>query len=134
MVFHEPLRVASVAVALLVAGDMDHTTVEAADLVEVAEGVHLGELVTGERATVTYWRIDPGASLPVHEHEQEQIGYVLRGRLTAISEGEEVRLEAGDSYRFPSWERHGAENRSEAPAVGLGYLSPPREAPGWRTR
>lgn len=111
---------------------MDHIETADVDLEEVAPGVYLGDLSTGEQASMKYWRVEPGATLPVHQHEHEQIGYVLRGQLTAIVDGTEVPLEEGDAYRFPSQERHGAENRSEAPAVGLGVLAPPRTDPDWR--
>jgi len=98
---------------------------------EVAEGVHLGDLPTGDRAGMKYWRIDPGARLPPHRHDNEQIGFMLSGTLTALVEGEEHRLEPGDAYRFPSGELHGAENRGSEPAVGVGVLAPPREGPNW---
>ena len=111
---------------------MDHVSVTDADLERVADGVHLGELATGREASMMYWRVEPGSTLPVHEHHHEQIGYMLSGELVALVEGEEVVLEAGDVYRFPSGERHGAENRSDQPAVGLGVLAPPREEPDWR--
>lgn len=101
---------------------------------EVSDGVYLADLATGREASVKYWRIDPGATLPVHEHDNEQIGYVLEGRLVAIADGEEVRLDPGDCYRFRSWERHGAENRSTDPAIGIGVLAPPRERPDWGDR
>lgn len=111
---------------------MDHVRTADAALEEVADGVYLGDLSTGDRASMKYWRVEPGATLPSHRHEHEQIGYVLRGTLTAIVEGGEVVLEEGDAYRFPSDERHGAENRGDEPAVGLGVLSPPRTEPDWR--
>lgn len=104
----------------------DETTVE-----EVADGVYLGDLAIGREASVKYWRIDPGATLPPHRHHNEQIGYVLSGSLVALVEGEEVMLSPGDCYRFSSRELHGAENRSSEPAVGIGVLAPPRERPDW---
>ncbi|ELY94829.1 cupin [Natrialba chahannaoensis JCM 10990] len=113
---------------------MDHRQTGDVVTEEVADGVFLGTLSMGERASMKYWRIDPGASLPTHEHEHEQIGYVLSGTLTAILEDEEVLLEEGDAYRFSSNEYHGAENRSDEPAVGLGVLAPPRNRPEWRDR
>ncbi|OIB58614.1 cupin domain-containing protein [Natrialba sp. SSL1] len=113
---------------------MDHRQTDDVVTEEVANGVFLGTLSMGERASMKYWQIDPGASLPTHEHEHEQIGYVLSGTLTAILEDEEVLLEEGDAYRFPSNEYHGAENRSDEPAVGLGVLAPPRNRPEWRDR
>ena len=101
---------------------------------EVADGVSLADLATGERAAMKHWRVEPGATLPTHRHHNEQIGYVISGTLTALVEGEEHTLSPGDSYVFPSEELHGAENRGEKPAVGVGVLSPPRGAPKWGTK
>lgn len=98
---------------------------------EEADGVYLADLATGQRACMKYWRIEPGAALPVHRHDNEQIGYVLSGSLIALIDGEEVPLSTGDCYRFRSGEPHGTENREEEPAVGIGVLAPPRERPDW---
>lgn len=98
---------------------------------EVVDGVYLSDLAAGERICMTYWLVEPGATLPTHRHHNEQIGYVIDGRLTAIVEGEEYGLEPGDSYVFSSGECHGAENRGDEPAVGVGILSPPRTEPRW---
>jgi quercetin dioxygenase-like cupin family protein len=98
---------------------------------EVAEGVYLTDLAAGERMSMMHWRVEPGETLPAHRHHNEQIGYVISGTLTAVIEGEEYELAPGDSYLFPSGEHHGAENRGDEPAVGVGVLSPPRGAPKW---
>ncbi|PSQ21155.1 cupin domain-containing protein [Halobacteriales archaeon QS_8_65_32] len=102
----------------------------------VAEGVYLADLAAGERTSMKHWRIEPGATLPTHRHDNEQIGYVISGALVArVGEGtdaEEYRLEPGDSYVLPSDERHGAENRGDEPATGVGILSPPRGDPDWK--
>ncbi len=111
---------------------MEHLSTTRAESDEVADGVYLADLPTGDRAGMMYWRIEPGATLPVHTHMNEQIGYVLKGELTAVVEGEEHALSAGDAYLFRSNERHGAENRSSDVAVGLGVLAPPREEPEWK--
>ncbi|MHC3439466.1 cupin domain-containing protein [Natrialbaceae archaeon A-gly3] len=111
---------------------MDHVSATDADLERVAEGVYLGELAAGREASMMYWRVEPGATLPIHDHHNEQIGYMLSGELVALVEGEEVVLKEGDVYRFSSGERHGAENRNSEPAVGLGVLAPPREEPDWK--
>jgi quercetin dioxygenase-like cupin family protein len=99
---------------------------------EVADGVYLADLAAGERASMKHWRVEPGATLPIHRHDNEQIGYMIRGTLTAITEGEEIVLRPGDSYLFASGELHGAENRGDEPAVGIGVLSPPRSDPDWK--
>ena len=105
---------------------------ETADGEEVASGVYLADLASGERSSMKHWRVEPGARLPVHRHDNEQIGYMIRGTLTAITEDEEVTLRPGDSYLFTSDELHGAENRGDEPAVGIGVLSPPRSDPDWK--
>lgn len=110
---------------------MERINTNGTGMEEVAEGVYLGDLATGERAGMKYWRVEPGATLPAHRHHNEQIGYVISGELVAIAEGEEVLLRPGDSYRFASDEHHGAENRGNEPAVGVGILSPPRGRPEW---
>lgn len=110
---------------------MERVNEAVADYREVREGVFLADLATGRKAGMKHWRIDPGAVLPVHQHEHEQIGYMVHGTLTALVDGEEVILEPGDSYLFPSNEPHGAENRGDEPAVGVGILSPPRGKPDW---
>ncbi|ADJ14349.1 cupin domain-containing protein [Halalkalicoccus jeotgali] len=98
---------------------------------EVADGVFLGDLAAGRRAGMKYWRVEPGATLPAHRHDHEQIGYMISGELVTVLEDEEVLLEPGDSYRFASNEYHGAENRGKEPAVGVGILAPPRGEPEW---
>ena len=110
---------------------MDRVTEAQRQPEEVADGVYLSDLVAGEKASMKFWHVEPGETLPVHRHHNEQIGYVISGTLTAVVEGEEQQLEPGDSYMFPSQEHHGAENRGDEVAVGIGVLSPPRGAPKW---
>lgn len=100
---------------------------------EPSPGVYLADLAAGERASMKHWRIEPGETLPTHRHAHEQIGFLISGRLTAVLEDREVTLEPGDSYVFPGEELHGAENRGDEPAVGIGVLSPPRSTPEWGT-
>lgn len=118
----------------VVSASMNLTSEFEREPIEVADGVYLSDLVTGERTCMMYWLVEPGATLPSHRHHNEQIGYVIDGTLTAIVEGEEYVLEPGDSYVFPSDERHGAENHGDEPAVGIGVLSPPRTVPKWDTQ
>lgn len=110
---------------------MEHVAKPDREFEEVVEGVRLADLATGVRSSMKFWRIEPGATLPTHRHANEQIGFVVSGVLTAILEDEERELRPGDSYAFASGELHGAENRGEEPAVGVGVLSPPRSEPKW---
>lgn len=112
---------------------MKHVAKPDREFDEVVEGVQLADLATGARTSMKFWRIEPGATLPTHRHHNEQIGFVVSGVLTAILEDGERELHPGDSYAFSGGELHGAENRGEEPAVGVGVLSPPRSEPQWGT-
>jgi quercetin dioxygenase-like cupin family protein len=99
---------------------------------EAGEGVNLAQLAAGELMSVQYFRIDPGAEVPLHDHPHEQTGFVYRGELTFLDEdGEETVVVAGDSYTIPGDEVHAAENRGEGPVEGVDIFSPPRETPPW---
>jgi quercetin dioxygenase-like cupin family protein len=113
---------------------MDRVTEAEREPIEVDSGVYLADLAAGEHTSMKYWRVEPGATLPTHRHHNEQTGFVIAGALVATVEGEEHRLEPGDSYVFASEQLHGARNRGDEPAVGVGVLSPPRGAPKWGRR
>lgn len=112
---------------------MRHVTEDQRESAEVAPGVHLADLATTQRASMKFWRVEPGATLPAHRHENEQVGFVISGSMVAILAGEEQRLQPGDSYAFSGGEYHGAENRGDVPCLGIGVLAPPREQPEWGT-
>ena len=101
------------------------------DTVEVVEGVHLTQLVVGGEMSGQHFHIEPGASVPEHSHEHEQVGIVTRGTLTFLVDGEEVVVGAGESYGIPSEEPHAAENRRDEPVQGIDIFAPPRADPDW---
>jgi len=66
----------------------------------------------------------PGAVVPLHEHPNEQIGYVLEGVIT-LTIGDETRdLSPGASYLIPGNTPH--EGSSAEGCVVLDVFSPPR--------
>ncbi|MFB6183936.1 MAG: cupin domain-containing protein [Haloarculaceae archaeon] len=99
--------------------------------VEAVDGVHLTQLAVGDEASVQHFRIDPGAAVPEHDHPHEQVGYLVRGTLTFVIDGEETVVAAGDSYAIPGEERHAVENGGDEPAEGIDVFSPPRADPDW---
>ena len=99
--------------------------------VEALPGVHLAQLAAGERMSLQHFAIDPGASVEVHSHHHEQLGFLVEGLLDFVIDGERVRVEPGDAYVIPGEEPHGAENPGDAPAAGVELFSPPRPNPPW---
>lgn len=87
------------------------------------DGIHLG-ILAGEAAMISVVTIEPGAAVPLHDHPNEQMGYVVEGIIT-MTIGDETRdLGPGATYRAPGGVPHGAT--SAAGCVVVDVFSPPR--------
>jgi quercetin dioxygenase-like cupin family protein len=65
------------------------------------EGI-TGRAVNGERVTLAVVDLDPGAHLPEHHHENEQLGFVIKGEIS-FRIGKETRTcHPGDAYAIAS--------------------------------
>ncbi|HYM97447.1 MAG TPA: cupin domain-containing protein [Candidatus Sulfotelmatobacter sp.] len=73
----------------------------------IREGIN-ARAVNGERITMAVVDLDPGATLPEHHHENEQLGIVIAGAITMRIGGERRELHAGDTYTIPSHVPHDA--------------------------
>jgi quercetin dioxygenase-like cupin family protein len=61
--------------------------------------------------------LDPDLPIAEHQHENEQLGLVLKGSITMVIGGESKKLVAGDMYVIPSQLRHSAHTHSEGATV-----------------
>ena len=99
---------------------------------EPIEGVNLATMSSGERMSIQYFTIEPGAEVPMHEHHHEQAGYIIEGELTFVLEdGAEVAVDEGESYVLDGDEPHAAVNQGDESVVGIDVFSPPRPNPDW---
>jgi quercetin dioxygenase-like cupin family protein len=112
--------------------------------VEAVDRVHLSQLAAGDRMSVQGFEVEPGAVVPRHSHDHEQVGVVVEGVLVFVVDGtgedgegadgtgvEEIRCGPGDTYAIPGGEPHAAENRGDETVVGYDVFSPPRLDPDW---
>lgn len=99
--------------------------------VEVEPGVHLARLAAGDRMSVQHVHVESGATVPEHDHDHEQVGYVYDGALTFVVDGEELVVTTGESYAIPSGEPHAARNDGDDSAAAIDVFSPPRPDPDW---
>ncbi len=67
------------------------------------------KIITGEREMVTQIYLKRGAIVPMHDHESEQMTYVLSGALRFLVGGEEVIVREGEVLHIPSGLPHQAE-------------------------
>lgn len=77
----------------------------------VARAVH------GERLTVAIVELEPNLEVPEHQHENEQVGFVLNGRVTMIIDGEARELATGGTYVIPGDIPHSATTGPEGATV-----------------
>jgi quercetin dioxygenase-like cupin family protein len=90
-----------------------------------AEGVEI-RVIPGERMTMAFFYLEPGAKIPEHAHPHEQMGTVLKGSIELVV-GEEKRVvEQGCAYRIPPNVLHSG-GCGESPSEVLEVFSPPRE-------
>ncbi|WP_202988071.1 cupin domain-containing protein [Pseudomonas typographi] len=99
-------------------GEADHSPCVALERVAPAQ--------TGALLEVNIHIIEPGArSDGAITHEGEELGYVLDGCLELIVENERHLLQVGDSFWFPSDQKHHYSNPGRVTARILWVNTPP---------
>lgn len=67
------------------------------------------KLVTGEKAMLAQIFLGKGFIVPTHQHEAEQISYIVEGALKFNLEGKEIVVRSGEVLLIPSNVPHSAE-------------------------
>jgi len=88
-----------------------------------------GRAVHGTSLTFGVIELDPGATLPEHQHVNEQLGIVVSGALTLTVAGETRTLGPGETWTIPPQVPHSGRAGASG-AVVIDIFSPPRE--DWR--
>lgn len=91
----------------------------------MVDGV-LGRPLFGERAMLNLIEFEPGATVPLHSHEHEQLGIVLRGMQALVVDGVAHELGPYEAYVLPSNVEHSAYCGPDGATV-LDIFQPVRE-------
>jgi unsaturated pyranuronate lyase len=91
----------------------------------------LARVVNGERLSIGFVDIDPNVQVPEHRHENEQVGFVLRGSVTMMVGGNARELKVGETYTITSQVPHSAKAGAEGVSV-VDVFAPVRE--DWTTK
>ena len=84
-------------------------------------------IYTGEHIQTIEYRFPPNKNFPVHKHdENEQMGYLVSGKMGFMVGGVEKIIYPGDFYHAPAGVEHNAWTFDE-PSVLLDFFSPPRK-------
>jgi len=78
---------------------------------ELVPGI-TGYYCHGEKMTFGYVELLEGSVVPMHQHVQEQITYILEGHLDMVIDGKECPLTAGMYYVINSNVPHSAVART----------------------
>jgi quercetin dioxygenase-like cupin family protein len=85
-------------------------------------------LISGERMMIAQVFLEQGCIVPQHSHENEQLTYILEGKLRfwfGEDESEVVDVGAGEVLHIASWLPHKAEALETT--LDVDVFSPPRQ-------
>jgi quercetin dioxygenase-like cupin family protein len=92
-------------------------------------------LAGSSEISVEYFEKPARHSSPLHQHPQEQVSIVIKGRLKAVNgNGDEAILTEGDSVWFGPDEPHRLENPDTEQAVAVDIFVPARDFNFWLKR
>lgn len=92
--------------------------------IEMRTGVYRRTMATTDEAMVCEFFLERGSEVYPHDHMNDQVGYVVFGRIE-ITIGDETRLcVAGDSYAIPGGVEHKANVIEDTMTIDV--FSPPR--------
>jgi quercetin dioxygenase-like cupin family protein len=73
--------------------------------------------VHGERLTMAIVDLEADLEVPEHHHDNEQVGFVLKGHVTMVIGGASRKLGIGDTYAIPSNVAHSASTGPDGATV-----------------
>jgi quercetin dioxygenase-like cupin family protein len=91
---------------------------------EVTQGL-VRQFVTASRVTIAKFSMARGTVVPPHQHENEQVTYVVTGALNFNVAGQDVMVRAGELLEIPPQVPHGVEVVEDAEAIDV--FSPVRQ-------
>jgi quercetin dioxygenase-like cupin family protein len=83
------------------------------------------EMVVGDKIMLARVLMKKGAHVPLHQHHNEQVTYILEGALKFNVGGKEIVVRSGEVLCIPSNMPH--EAWAEEDTVDLDVFNPPRE-------
>ncbi len=93
--------------------------------IETLDGIHRRTMATTDEAMLCQFHLEKEAVVPLHSHMNDQVGYLVRGKIELTVGGDTRILEAGDSYAIPGGVEHMATALEDT--ITIDVFSPPRE-------
>jgi quercetin dioxygenase-like cupin family protein len=88
-------------------------------------GIQRKTLGWGAHTLLAEFKLSKGAVIPLHQHPQEQTGYLVSGQLIFTIAGAEFTMRPGDGWIIPGGVEHGVTVPEDSVVVEV--FSPVRE-------
>lgn len=85
--------------------------------IEAVDGIYRKTLVWGNNALLTEFKLAGGKILPVHKHDEEQVGYLVSGHIILQIDNKKYDMLPGDSWAIPGGIEHSAEIVTDSVAI-----------------
>lgn len=82
-------------------------------------------MACGEGCQIIEFELKKGSVIPIHDHVNEQVGAVIKGRLLLRLGNEEREVKAGDGYAIAPRMPHGAKALEDTMVIDV--FAPPRQ-------
>jgi quercetin dioxygenase-like cupin family protein len=92
---------------------------------EMIKGVYRRTLSFNDDLMLCHFILKKNSEIPLHQHKQHQVGYIIKGKMKFKTENAEFLLKQGDSYIFQSNEKHGAFILEDSEVIDI--FNPSRE-------
>jgi quercetin dioxygenase-like cupin family protein len=83
------------------------------------------KLITGDQMMIAHVYLTKGAIVPEHSHHNEQLTYILEGKLRFYLDDEVIDVAAGEVLHIPAHVPHKAEALEDT--LDVDVFHPPRE-------
>lgn len=98
---------------------------EDTEAVEMFDGVYRRTMGTTDEAMLCQFQFEANSTVPLHHHMNDQVGYVVSGKVE-ITVGKTIQImNAGDSYAIPGGIQHSLKVIEDS--ILIDVFSPPRE-------
>lgn len=94
------------------------------DQVEMSPGVYRRTMATTDEAMLCEFFMERGVAVPEHSHMNDQVGYVVFGKVEVTIGGETRTLYPGDSFAIPGGVPHSVHVLVDSLTIDI--FSPPR--------
>lgn len=106
-----------------------------AEKCEPEKGWIRASICSQKKISLEYFVKPPKHASPLHEHPQEQVCVVIKGRMKVRNaDGEESFIETGDAAYFAPNESHAIENAVDEESIGVDIFVPGRPFDFWSKR